>query len=647
MSPALKPEDITNVIIGTAGHIDHGKSSLVLRLTGIDPDRLPEEKEREMTIDLGFAPFLLKSGRRVGLIDVPGHERFIKNMVAGATAIDIVLLVVAADESVNIQTREHVSIMNLLGLRRGIVVLTKIDKADADLRALVEEDVRRLVQGTFLEGAPVARVSSVTGEGIDALVGEINRLVEATPPHDVSGVFRMPVQRVFSSRGFGTVITGVPMSGRAAIGDTLEILPPGRTGRIRGLQAYKAEVAEVRAGHSSAVNLSDIPHEEIRRGMVAATPGYFKASRYVEARFRYVPDRARVLKNLAPVKLHAGAAECDGRVVLLDRKELQPGEEGYVQFRLDEPIVAAAGDPYIARLQTPMYTIGGGRILDASDQKIRRLKDEITLKLVEKEQTLSSEQSSIEFALKDAGPRTLNLQELSVAAKMPLPACEEALRRLGDRLVRFEPGRFMHPAAFEAALDRLAVLTEGFHARNPLRSGIELTALRRESKMEPPLFERALRTLLERGTLAQEADKVRRATFRVKLSREDSECAAEIERLVRETRFNTPRADELPAKLPRYTKERVERVLGLLADAGTVVRLKDGILLHRDAVREAAEIITRAIQEKGPIEASQFRDLVGTTRKYVIPLLEHLDATGVTQRVENKRVLRKPGEKGK
>jgi selenocysteine-specific elongation factor len=309
MTTALKTSDIYNVIIGTAGHIDHGKSTLVKRLTGIDPDRLPEEKEREMTIDLGFAPFVLKNGQRVGIIDVPGHERFIKNMVAGATSIDIVLLIVAADESINLQTREHVTIMSLLGQKRGIIVLTKSDKADADMRALVAEEVKGLVKGTFLETAPVLPVSALTGDGMDALADTINTMVAATPPHEVSGVFRMPIQRIFSAKGFGTVITGVPMSGRAGIGDTLEIIPLGKSGRVRSLQAYKSEVQEIRAGHSSAINLSDVSLEEVHRGMVAATPGYFKASKYVEARFRYVPDKPRTLKNLSPIKLHAGTAE--------------------------------------------------------------------------------------------------------------------------------------------------------------------------------------------------------------------------------------------------------------------------------------------------------------------------------------------------
>ncbi len=640
MSAATGPPGIINVILGTAGHIDHGKSALVKRLTGIDPDRLPEEKEREMTIDLGFAPFVLRDGRRVGIIDVPGHERFIKNMVAGATSIDIVMLVVAADESINVQTREHVTIMQILGLKRGIIVLTKADKAEPGMIELVAEDVRALARGTFLEGAPLLPVSALTGEGIDALVDTIHRMVAEAPPHDSSGVFRMPIQRVFSVKGFGTVVTGVPVSGRAGIGDTLEILPPGKKGRIRGLQAYKSEVSEIRAGHSSAVNLSDVAHEEVRRGMVAAAPGYFRASRTIEARFRYVPDKPRTLKNFAPVKLHAGTAECDGHIVLLDRRELAPGEEGYVQFRLDEPITAAPGDPYIARLQTPMYTIGGGKILDASDRKLKRLKDEITIKLAEKEQMLSTEASPVEPALRDAGPRTLNLQELSLAAKVPVPACEEALRRLEEKLVRFEPGRFMHRAAFEGAMDQLAARVEAFHKKNPLRAGVELPVLRQESKLETPLFDRALQALRERGTIEVEADKVRRAGFQVKLSREDAECAAEVERVLREARFATPRADELPAKSPRYTPERIGRALKYLVDGGMVVRLKDEILLHRETVKEAAETISKAIREKGPIEASQFRTLVGTTRKYIIPLLEHLDGLGVTQRVGDKRVLR-------
>jgi selenocysteine-specific elongation factor len=641
--PQLKSAGIYNVIVGTAGHIDHGKSTLVKALTGIDPDRLKEEKEREMTIDLGFAPFTLKDGRKVGIIDVPGHERFIKNMVAGATSIDVVLLIVAGDEGPNIQTREHVTIMQLLGLKRGIVVITKVDKADPDFLSLVEEDVRGIIRGTFLESAPTARVSALSGAGMDDLKNLINSTVQDAPPHETSGIFRMPIQRVFSAKGFGTVVTGVPVTGTAKIGDVVEILPLGKSGRVRNLQAYKSEVTEIRAGHSSAMAVSDIELQEVTRGMVAATPGYFKSSVYVEARFKYVPDIPRPLRNLAPVKLHVGTREADGRIVLLDKKTLEPGEECYVQFRLDEPVVVGAGDPYIVRLQTPTYTIGGGRVLDASDRKLAPFRDENLMRLVDKEASISDRFGALEFALKEMGRKTVDLKEFSKEAKAPQDQVEAAIAQFdaAGRLVRFDGGRFIHVDALEATMQFLRNQVETFHKRNPLRAGLDVLVLRTESKLEEALFRRALDELKKRSVLAVENNKARLGDFAVKLSREDSEAAAEVERALMSSKFATPRLDELKARFPKYNAERVDRVVGLLVDQGTVVKLKDEVLFHRDTIEEAKRIVGDAIRSKGPIEASQVRDLTGTTRKYVIPLLEHLDDIGFTRRVENRRVLAK------
>ncbi|MGH7150977.1 MAG: selenocysteine-specific translation elongation factor, partial [Planctomycetota bacterium] len=310
--------EIHRIVLGTAGHIDHGKSTLVEKLTGVNPDRLPEEKERGMTIDLGFAPLVLEDGRRVGIVDVPGHERFIKNMVAGATGIDAVLLVVAADDGVMPQTREHLEIMELLGLRRGMVVVTKVDLAERDLLPLVLEDVRALVAGTFLEGAPLFPVSSTTGEGWPPFREALERFLRETPPRSSEGVFRMPIQRVFSARGHGTVVTGIPVSGRIRLGDRVEILPGPLTGRLRGIQAYRESVEEARAGHSSALNLSDLDYREVRRGMTAAVPGFFKAASMVEAKFRYLPRNRRPLLDRTEVRFHAGTAETIGVAVLLD-----------------------------------------------------------------------------------------------------------------------------------------------------------------------------------------------------------------------------------------------------------------------------------------------------------------------------------------
>ena len=639
MAQPLKESDIYNIIIGTAGHIDHGKSTLVKRLTGIDPDRLPDEKRREMTIDLGFAPFQLRTGQRVGLIDVPGHERFIKNMVAGATSIDLTLLIVASDEGPNLQTQEHVNIMSLLGLPKGIIVLTKIDRSEADFRELVREEVQEMVQGTFLADAPVAEVSAMTGEGMDHLIDLIHETIKDVPRRETTGVFRMPIQRTFSAKGFGTIITGVPVSGRLKIGDSLDILPGQKKGRVRGLQAYKCDVEEIRAGHSSAINISDLHQEEVHRGMVAATPGYYKSVRFVEGKFHYRPDRAVVLKNRAPIKLHAGTAECDGRIILLDKKELSPGDHCYAQFQLEESIVTAPGDLYIARLQSPMYTIGGGKILDASDQKLRRLRTEVMQQLEEKEKSLSTEGSQVEIALKNGGPKTVNGKELSVLAKLPEKDCMEALAKIEPKLVRFKSNRFMHINAFEGVMDSLVVLVEAFHQENPLRAGMEMPSLRNRAKLEQPLLEQALGRLEESGSLHIRNDKVRRSSFQIKISPEENQAKTDLEKLLHQTRFSTPRKAELPEQLP-HKKERLEKVLKLLIDEGTILLLKDDVLLHYENLKEAIDLITKTITETGAIEAAQVRDLIGTTRKYVIPLLEHLDKIGITRRVENRRVLK-------
>ena len=332
-------ESIINVILGTAGHIDHGKSKLVERLTGLDPDRLPEEKARGLTIDLGFAPLRLKGGQQVGIIDVPGHERLIKNMVAGATGIDLVLLVVAADDGVMPQTREHLAIMHLLGLKQGIVVINKIDLVEEDLRELVKEEVRETLKGTFLEDAPVLEVSALTGAGVDELLAEIHSRVSSLEPKPSTGIFRMPIQRVFSSKGFGTVVTGVPLQGQTTTGETLEVVPLGKTGRVRGIHAYGEPTDLARAGHSSAINLTDIDYKTVARGMVVTQPGYFRGSTMFEARFHYLPSCRRALIHQSSIRLHVGTVEGLGKIYLLEKKALQPGEDAYVQFRLREPVV--------------------------------------------------------------------------------------------------------------------------------------------------------------------------------------------------------------------------------------------------------------------------------------------------------------------
>lgn len=647
--PETADFQIYNVVIGTAGHIDHGKSTVVKRLTGIDPDRLPEEKEREMTIDLGFANFPLKTGQRVGIIDVPGHEDFIKNMLAGATGIDIVMLVVSAQQGVQPQTVEHLRIMDLLGLKRGLIVINKVDAVEPDLVELAVEDVKDLVKGTFLEEAPILRVSALTGQGFDELYETINRIVLETPPRQVTGVFRMPIQRIFSKKGFGTVITGVPLSGRVTAGDTLEILPLGRKARVKSMQAYLHPVPEVRAGHSSALNVSDVDYQEIKRGDVAATPGYFKPSRFIEAKFKFIPDTVkympeglRVLKSFMPIKFHSGTKEADGKVVILDRPTLSPGEEAFVQLRLDEPVVVAEGDSYILRIQTPTYTIGGGKIVDISGTRLKRFKDQILYRLEEKSETIEDRRSFILFTLKDQGFRFVTPQDVIVAAKAPPELVTQVIEELksSGRLVFNARGKFMHVDTLRNAAEVVRGRVAEYHRKNPLRAGIKRLELKQSVKMDDELFELVMKDLLGSGQLIDDNDRIHLPDFKVRLSKEDSEIGGAIEKLLREARWATPSLTELYEKLQKYPQPRVRSVVDMLCDAGNIAMLKDEILMHRDALNEAKELLVDYIKKHGSIEPGKFRDLLQTTRKYIIPMLEYFDDIGVTVRQENRRVLR-------
>ncbi|OHB75383.1 MAG: selenocysteine-specific translation elongation factor, partial [Planctomycetes bacterium RBG_16_59_8] len=615
-------------------------------LTGIDPDRLPEEKERGLTIDLGFAPFILDDGRRVGIVDVPGHERFVKNMVAGATGIDLVMLVIAADDGIMPQTREHLNIMSLLGIRRGLVVLTKIDMVEREFVDLVTEDIRELVRGTFLEGAPILPVSSTTGAGIDVLKKTLNTMILETSPHRGGGIFRMPVQRVFSARGFGTIVTGIPVSGSLRIGDTVEILPLGKTGRVRGLQAYKSDVAEIRAGHSSAVNIADIDHAQVKRGDVAAAPGYYEASRFVECRFRYLPELKKKLRDRTPVRIHAGTAEAVGLIVLLDKKALEPGEEGIVQIRTEEPVVVGAGDAYVLRLPSPAVTIGGGRVLASSNVKRRRFYEETNAMLAECAESLGRGGDQIEFVLKHAGPRMIDQRTAAILAKTPTAETEAAIRALqtAGKIITHPSGKFIHETSFAVAKRRIAEAVGRFHAANPLRLGIDHTSLHQQAGIESDLFTLALGSLVAAGEAIDEHGIVRLASFKVNLDDRDAELAAGVERIFRETKLQTPRREDLPA-MTKARPEKIDRVLKLLVEMGKIALLKEGVILHRETLDEARRKLIDVLQRDGTIEAGKFRELLGTSRKYIIPMLEHFDSEGVTVRDGNVRKLKQPCRK--
>lgn len=633
-----RPMEIQPIVIGTAGHIDHGKSSLVHALSGIDPDRLKEEKARGLTIDLGFAPLKLDDGRTVGIVDVPGHERFIKNMVAGASGIDLVVLVVAADDGVMPQTREHLSIMSLLGVQRGIVALTKIDIVDPELVELAAEDVRETVAGTFLEDAPIFPLSSKSGEGMDAFRTALFAMAAETTPRSSEGVFRMPVQRVFSAKGFGTIVTGIPVSGRAHIGDALEVLPKGQRGKLRGIQAYKESVTEGRAGHSTALNIADVAHHEVERGMVVATPGFFRAARMVGARLTVLRDLDRPVTDRMRVRLHTGTAEVVGELVLLDAEQLDPGASGLIQLRLDEPVVCAPGDPFIVRLASPLITLGGGSILEESRYRLKRFKDFVLDELSKQEQSLRSVRDLLDVGLSRAGVALVTTDDLARLVKRPKAEVVSELSELvaANLIVQPENDKWIHRSALDEAVDRVRGTAVRWFGSNPHRVRMDVRDLRSASKLEGRLFDLILEQCAERGDLRLEVGgKVELVGHEPELDEGRSALLEDLRRIYRSAGVQPPERTELPGG------PAAESLIELLIDRGELVHVGAGLVFDAAALEQARMEVVANCERNDELDIPQLRDALGTTRKFLIPLLEHFDAVGVTARQGGRRVLRR------
>jgi selenocysteine-specific elongation factor len=631
-----------NIMLGTAGHVDHGKTAVVKMLTGCNTDTLAEEQRRGLTIDIGFARCQMADENVLGVIDVPGHVDFIRNMVAGAQGIDVVIFVVAADDSVMPQTREHLDILTLMGARGGIVALTKIDLVQPDMRELVVDDVRGLLAGTFLENAPICPVSNITGEGYDNLLEKLNQAVAACPDRDTSGLFRVWIEDVYAIHGFGTVITGIPVSGQTHVGDRLNILPADRAGRVRKLEVYGQESQVGRAGECVAINLSDVPAEGLGRGVVLCEGESYKAVTMFEAELRLLPHASRSLKDMSLVQLHVGTAESEVAVAMLESKLLDPGQCQMVQLRAARPLPVAPGDRFVIRADLGgatgghLTTIGGGRVLSTSDIRLRRNRPWTIAALQELQGSLGDRAAWCQANLKQAG-KPMSVADMAAAMHWKTAEVEAVLPQMVQAGQAVRAGhQYVHVGQVQALAQRAKDELEKFHAANPHRLGMELADLIAATGSPRELVELAVASLVAQKALAGEGGVLFVPGKGAKISDRDRQVCEQIEAALKTAHLQPPSTTELAAAIG--AKEgHVEQMMRLLVDRGVLVRLEERLFMHRDAVAAARQVVIDLFRQAGSFETVAYRDALGVSRKYAVPLLDYFDSVRLTARGGNRR----------
>ena len=619
-------------VIGTAGHVDHGKSTLVKALTNIDPDRLPEEKEREMTVDLGFAWMNLPSGREVSIVDVPGHERFIKNMVAGVGAIDLAMLIVAADESVMPQTREHLAILDILQIRRGLVVVTKTDLADEELVELVKAEVEDVLEGTSFEGCRMVAVSAHTGAGLDELRAAIDEVLDDTEVRRDLGRPRLPIDRCFSISGFGTVVTGTLIDGALAVGQEVELAGSGRRGRIRGLQSHQSKVEEAQPGVRLAVNLSGLSRNDIERGQVLTPAGWLSATQRLDARFRMVKNAPHSLRHNEGVTFHIFTSESPARVRLLDADRLTPGNEGWVQVLLSNPLPMVKGDFFVIR--SAEDTLGGGQVVDPNPRRRHR---RFSPELVERLMTLD-EGTGEDVLLSVAdqwGPCDATV--LSRRSNLPVEEVLERVKRLeddGDVVVlgdlATEPDAVVYSAqGWNVLKSKISLALQAYHNQFPLRRGAPAQEVRSRLDAPQPVFLRVIARLTSEGFLVEDRTYLRLPDHEISLTPQMERQAAEYVRSLEGEPYSPP------------TDQRIDQeLLTVLVDDGKVVRVNESIVFAASAYRDMSDKVVAHLKSNGSITVAEARNMFNTSRKYILPFLEYLDQQHITRRVGDDRVLR-------
>jgi selenocysteine-specific elongation factor len=663
-------------MLGTAGHVDHGKTALVKLLTGCDTDTLPAEKARGLTIELGFAPCQMADQRIVGVVDVPGHVDFIRNMAAGAQGIDVVIFVIAADDGIMPQTREHLDILTLMGVRRGLVALTKIDLVEDELREMVVEEVRKFLGGTFLADAPICPISNITGEGYEGLFAALNAAVEAAEPRQAEGLFRLGIERSFHVKGFGTVASGIPSSGAVRVGDRLHVMPGGQVARVRGMEVYGEPAEIARAGECAALNLVDVDVEHLLRGRVLCESDAFAAVSDLEAELTILKTVPQPLKDYFEAHVHIGTAEVMADVALMEKSEILPGEPQLVQLRLHEPICPAVGERFVVRASVArlaggrVTTVGGGRVLGASGVRLRRRRPWTIQTLSDRRAALGKPAAWAAQCLREA-PGTMTADALARAAQLPAAKVAELLAALvaDGTAVELAAGQYVHREAVARSAEAIAAAVKAFHEANPMRLGIDESALGRAvheaetvrlgiehpaASAAPsgpaagpagkgPLFDAALSKLLADGKLHRDGAVIAATGRTGGMSLADRQLLQQVEKILRDAHLEPPLPEAIAATL-REPLDRIDNLIRLLVDAGLVLRLDRKVAMHRDAVDAARKVVLELFAKANTFETVQFRDALNVSRKFAVPLLDYFDTARWTVRAGS---LRRPGAKAK
>lgn len=631
-----------NITLGTAGHIDHGKTALIKLLTGCDTDLLKAEKERGMSIDLGFAPCTVSS-LEVGIVDVPGHENFIKTMVAGATGIDGVIFVIAADDGVMPQTREHLDILTLLGVRHGIVALTKVDAVEPSRVRKVTTEVENFLLKTFLENAPILPMSSITGEGFEAFYEALKKLVDSIEPKKTDGVFRLPVERTFSVKGYGTVVTGIPVAGAVKVGDELVLFPHKSKGRVKAIQVYKRTSDTAMVGQCAAINVPQWDYKNISRGCTVTMKKYFTPEQWYLCKLHLLPNIKSALKTGANIKFHTGTSEVLATVYLLEANRAAAGQTHLVQIRLDRPqrIVAAPRDRFILRSLSPVETIGGGMIVEAIPKRLKRNQEHVIKDAHDRASAVVTEKSFVEYCVRTAEAHAANESELSIRAKMLPGPLRKILNELiaEGKVINLNSKLFAHRHTIGNVQQRILGIVSDFHLAKPESPGLSAEQLYESSGLRKDVFEGVIGLMKSQGRLVERKNRLALPEHRETFSDAEQQLLRKVESLFKTRPFKPPKLDEITKEFSSKPQE-IEKALKILTEQEQLIKVDKDLLFHSEAVQRARDLLTDYINKEGGLESVKFKYLLDTTRKFAIPLLDYFDRIGVTRRIGYTRLLK-------